>query len=290
MVMSVCFFVSDLHGNRQRYDMLFDGIEKEKPAAVFMGGDLFPSGLGGILGVNDYADFLDGFMAPGFRRLRRKLSKNYPAVFLILGNDDVRIEEERVRAYERESLWNYVHNRSLQWGGYHVYGYSCVPPTPFLLKDWERYDVSAYLDPLCIAPEEGCFSVEVQKGILRHETILNDLEKLTADRDLSRAIILFHAPPYGCGLDRAALDGKMVDHVQLDVHIGSIAVRRFIEARRPFLTLHGHVHESARITGIWKEYIGSTLAISGAHDGPGLALVRFDPCDLDHATRELREK
>jgi hypothetical protein len=43
------------------------------------------------------------------------------------------------------------------------------------------------------------------------------------------------------------------DHVPLDVHVGSVAVRRFIEDRRPLLTLHGHIPESALLTGSWRE-------------------------------------
>ena len=79
----------------------------------------------------------------------------------------------------------------------------------------------------------------------------------------------------------------MVDHVPLDVHVGSIAVRRFIEAKQPLLTLHGHVHESTRLTGEWMTQIGRTTCINGAHDGPELALVRFDPAAPAAATREL---
>jgi hypothetical protein len=51
--------------------------------------------------------------------------------------------------------------------------------------------------------------------------------------------------------------------------------------------LHGHVHESARVTGSWKEKIGRTYSLSAAHDGPELAVVRFDTNHLEHATREL---
>jgi len=83
------------------------------------------------------------------------------------------------------------------------------------------------------------------------------------------------------------LDGKKYNYVDLDVHVGSIAVRRFIESRQPLLTLHGHIHESARITGYWKERIGRTLALSAAHDGSELALVRFDLDDLENTAREL---
>ena len=87
--------------------------------------------------------------------------------------------------------------------------------------------------------------------------------------------------------DRAALDGRSVDHAPLDVHVGSIALRRLIEARQPLLTLHGHVHESARLTGRWRERIGRTHCLGAAHDGEELALIRFDPDDLERATREL---
>jgi uncharacterized protein len=51
--------------------------------------------------------------------------------------------------------------------------------------------------------------------------------------------------------------------------------------------LHGHVHESARLSGEWKIRIGRTVSINGAHDGPELALVRFDLESPEAATRDL---
>jgi Icc-related predicted phosphoesterase len=79
----------------------------------------------------------------------------------------------------------------------------------------------------------------------------------------------------------------MIDHVPVDIHLGSIAVRRFIEKRQPLLTLHGHIHDAARISGSWRDRIGRTVCLSAAHDGPELALVRFDLDRLDEAAREL---
>jgi Icc-related predicted phosphoesterase len=110
---------------------------------------------------------------------------------------------------------------------------------------------------------------------------------LLGEQDLASAILLFHTPPYQTALDRAALDGRMIDSVPLDVNVGSIAVRRLIEHRQPLASLHGHIHESARLTGSWREKIGATWAFSAAHDGPELALIRFDPDALDNATRSL---
>lgn len=283
-----CFFVSDLHGRPERYRQLFARIVDEKPAAAFLGGDLLPSGVaaGGIFD-GESGDFINDFLVTELERIRRRLGGEYPRIFLILGNDDGRGVEDAVRAVESRGLWEYVHERRAAFAGYDVYGYCCVPPTPFLNKDWERYDVSRHVDPGCVAPEDGYRSAPALARARGNTTIREELEELANGIALDRAIFLFHAPPYGTNLDRAALDGKMIDFAPLDVHVGSIAIRRFIEERRPRVTLHGHVHESARLTGCWSERIGETYCLSAAHDGPQLALIRFDPDDPKAATREL---
>lgn len=275
------FFVSDLHGNASRYEKLFVQIQKMKPRAVFLGGDLLPASL--IYREHSKAvavNFVNGFMAPSFRKLKANMGAQYPDVFLILGNDDPRSEEEHFLVHEKNELWHYMHMKKVALDGYTVYGYSMVPPTPFLLKDWERYDVSRYVDPGCVHPTEGFRTVNTDEDI-EFSTIKNDLEILTGEDDLSKTIFLFHSPPYKTALDRAGLDGVVVDHVPVDVHVGSIAIKEFIEKKQPMLTLHGHIHESARITGSWKEKLGRTMAYSAAFEGSGLALVQFnDKCLL----------
>ncbi|HEX7485454.1 MAG TPA: metallophosphoesterase [Vicinamibacterales bacterium] len=286
--MTTCLFASDLHGCAERYRKLFSAIEAERPAAVFLGGDLLPSGLGLADSLDPgHLDFINGFLAPGFGRVKESLGADYPDVFAILGNDDPRFEEAAMLEVGARGLWRYAHEQRIEWRGFMVYGYACIPPTPFRLKDWERYDVSRYVDPGCSSPEEGWRTVPVAEFAIRYGTIQQDLEGLAGQRSLERAIMLFHSPPYQSALDRAALDGRSVDFVPLDVHVGSIAIRRFIQKRQPRITLHGHVHESARMTGEWSTRIGETYAFSAAHDGPELALVRFDPENPATATREL---
>lgn len=283
-----CFFVSDLHGHLDRYQKLFKAIEKELPFAVFMGGDLLPSGLLSISSARKvYHEFVEHFLCESFMRLREHLGEQYPHVFLILGNDDGRFEEEVILDLAAQGLWHYAHNCRFELDEFCLFGYAHIPPTPFLLKDWERYDVSRYADPGCVSPEEGYYSVEVSEDEKRWSTIQDDLEQLTYQENLENAIILFHAPPYRTNLDRAALDGYMVDSAPLDVHVGSIAIQRFIQKRRPYITLHGHIHESARITGAWWDNIGRTHCFSAAHDGEELALVRFDLKHPEYASREL---
>ncbi len=286
--MSSCFFVSDLHGHTDRYRTLFQLVGEELPSAVFLGGDLLPSGLSALASLDfDHEDFVNGFLVRQLARLKDELGEAYPRVFVILGNDDSRSEEATIIAAATAGVWEYIHDRRVTFAGHAIYGYACVPPTPFLLKDWERYDVSQHVDPGCVSPEDGHRSVPVPQNQIRYTTIKDDLIGLVGDQPVDRAIFLFHSPPYKTKLDRAALDGKMVDHAPLDVHVGSIAIQRLIEARQPLVTLHGHVHESARITGAWSERIGRTYCFSAAHDGPELALVRFDPENPAAATRSL---
>lgn len=285
--MPLCFFATDLHGKRDRYQKLLDAIRLERPRGVFLGGDLIPNlGLGAESGSGE-ENWVRDVLAGRFRNLASELGPERPEVFLILGNDDPRAEEEAVREGAAEGLWHYAHWECRSFEGFEVFGYSFVPPTPFRLKDWERYDVSRYVDPGCVSPEEGYHTAPVSDREARFSTIAEDLEVLAGDRDLDRTIFLFHAPPHDTPLDHAGLDGKRVDHAPVDVHVGSIAIRRFLESRGPRISLHGHIHESARITGAWRCRIGRTHVLGAAHDGPELALVRFDPNRPEDATREL---
>jgi len=286
--MTSCFFVSDLHGKIDRYQKLFKSIENEKPQAVFLGGDLLPSGLKAL--TSDFKtneDFIREILINGFLTLKNALGQEYPRVFLILGNDDGKAEESIFIETQKTGIWEYMHNKKLNFKNHFIYGYSYVPPTPFLLKDWERYDVSRYVDPGCVPPEEGYRSFPEKKDDIIYSTIQKDLDKLAGKDDLSKAVFLFHTPPYKTNLDRAALDGKTIDHVPLDVNVGSIAVQRFLETNMPLISLHGHVHESARLTGSWEDKIEGTFLFSAAHDGPELALVRFDLTTPEIHSREL---
>lgn len=282
----VCFFVSDLHGKIDRYQKLFALIKTEKPAAVFIGGDLFPHNHNKVNEYNfkETDDFIDDIIVSGFCDLKKQLSDQYPEVFIILGNDDPKIEEQRIINAETLGIWKYIHNKRKVLQGYDIYGYSNIPPSPFLLKDWERYDVSRYVDPGCIHPTEGKRTI-TEKIDIEYATIQHDIEVLTDGFDPEKSIFLFHSPPYQTNLDRAALDGKTFEHVPLDVNVGSIAIRRFIEENQPLLTLHGHIHESSEITGHWSDKIGNTILFSAAYNKPELAVVKFDPQDLSKAER-----
>ncbi len=223
-------------------------MEAERPAAVFLAGDLAHS-----------ASFVDRFLRPGFLALR---SADYaPQVFIVPGNED---PASAVPAYQRgqaEGAWRWLQSQSASLGRWRVHGYGCVPPTPFTRKDWERHDL-----------RPGA-------GLPTRRSIRQELAEQLQGEDLQHAVLLLHTPPYGA-LDDAGLHGR-------DPHVGSHALRELIERRQPWLTLHGHVHGTARRTGRWMERWGRTVMLSGTHDGPELALVRFELEAPWEARREL---
>ncbi len=278
-----CFFVTDLHGNVNAFSTLFQLIIQEKPELVFIGGDLLSGGF--LRTAMHNGDMLTKVIGAGFDQVRRELGDSYPQIFIIMGNDDPKSEESLLLRQDKQGLWHYINQRHIRWQNLDIYGYSWVPPTPFHNKDWERYDVSRYVDIGCLAPEEGYHTTPVVLAEVQNRTIKEDLQELAGSASMSRAVWLFHSPPYNTGLDRAPLDGKMIDYVPLDVHVGSIAIREFIEEHQPLVTLHGHVHESYELTGIWKEKLGRTVCLSAASTGKALTLVRFNTEEPDAAQR-----
>lgn len=273
-----CFFTSDLHGNIHRYTALFHAIETDHPDAVFIGGDLLPTHHSQI----PIHDFINTYLLTPIRAHAKRTR-----FFLILGNDDPRIYEAAFQAADHDGILTYLHERSTQLRPYTVAGYAYVPPTPFLLKDWERYDVSSHDDVGTVPPIEGTHTVPFSADHILHEYITEDLEKLAESLPMKKTMVLFHSPPYQTALDRAALNGQKVDFAPLDVHVGSIAIRRFIERHQPLLTMHGHVHEATRLTKHWKIRLGNTVCFNGSTDTPKLSLITFDPACLTQASRQL---
>ena len=280
--MNTCFFVSDLHGKMSRYEALLKMIRKEKPDFVFMGGDLLPHTPHGQLSNGDDA-FIHGFLLPKFKALKEKMDCAYPEIFIIPGNDDQKLLFRQMEQGETDDLWRSLHNKCIVIGKYRLYGYACVPPTPFINKDWDRLDVSDEIESGCIAPSDGFFSLPPAHDPSR-ATIEADLKLLVNDDNLDFGVFLFHSPPFNTQLDLAAIhhDGRTTV-----VHAGSKAIRNFIEQNQPYITLHGHIHESAGISGQWKQLLGRTLSFSAAHHGPELALITFELQDPASASRRM---
>jgi Icc-related predicted phosphoesterase len=285
--MNTCFFVSDLHGKLSRYEALFKLIKKEKPDFVFIGGDLFPHrNIQSGQTQDRQFDFVQDFMIRKFSKLKEKMDCAYPEIFLIPGNDDLKINFKELAEGEKTDLWRNLHNQGVVIGKYRFYGYGCVPPTPFRIKDWDRFDISKEIEEGCIAPADGFHSLASDHDP-ENDTIEKDIQILVKDENLESGVFLFHSPPFNSLLDVATLHIFDPGQQAATLNVGSKAIRNFIDEKQPYITMHGHIHESARITGEWKQNFGKTLSFSAAHDGPELAIIKFELNDPLSASRRL---
>lgn len=285
--MNTCFFVSDLHGKISRYEALLKLIKKEKPDFVFMGGDLLPHrNLHRGENQSIEIDFIKDFMVRKFNKLRETLDCAYPDIFLIPGNDDLKILFEGIVQGEKTGLWRNIHNQCVAIGKYRFFGYGCVPPTPFRIKDWDRFDTSKDIEPGCIPPADGFHSVPPDHDP-ENATIQNELQNLVNDDNHAYSVFLFHSPPYLTMLDQATIPAIAPNKDSATLHAGSKAIRNFIDQKQPYVTMHGHIHESAGNSGEWKQQLGQTWSFSAAYDGPELAVITFELNDPISVTRRL---
>jgi Icc-related predicted phosphoesterase len=236
----------------------------------------------------DIKDFLEEEFFNPIKKVRKITGKNIH-FFVIMGNDDPRIFEEIFKDKDKNKIINYVHLKTVKFSNLFITGYSYVPPTPFQLKDWEKYDVSRYVDVGAISPESGIRTVKVDQDEIICSTMSEDIEKLSKNAPIEKTIFLFHSPPYNSNLDHAAVHGKLIEHVPMDIHAGSIAIQRFIEKKQPMLTLHGHIHETVSLTKVWKEKNGKTFSFSGVSYYSEFAVVFFDTEKLEKAERKIFE-
>jgi len=275
-------FVTDLHGNEDRYGRLFNIVEEERPEAVLIGGDLLPRKIS----RSDGEDFLYRNLFAPIDRLES--TSGIVRFLVILGNNDPKVFEPILRDAENDGLLEYINQRSVSWGDVYVAGYSYVPPTPFRLKDWERFDTGPSMNNRCLPFEKGYRSVPDPDGESDRGIILEDMNELAALSPPKRTVYLFHSPPFGTALDMTDMGSGGSDEAETGpVHIGSLAITEFIDTHQPLMTLHGHVHESTSVSGKWHDIRGWTHMLSAVHDGPELAVVRFDTDDPQTAYREL---
>jgi uncharacterized protein len=152
-------------------------------------------------------------------------------------------------------------------------GYACVPLTPFSIKDYERRD-DGPLPPFSFDMAYTSWSGEIQPAhaeeLAALPSIAEALAALAERSDPQHTIYVCHTPPFDTPLD-AMPRGR---------HVGSKALRAFIEEHAPPLTLHGHIHESPEISGRYAVQLGATWSINPGHDPKRFHAVTLDTDDL----------
>ena len=265
--MASWLYTSDLHGQGDYYEQVLELAAAEPARAVLIGGDLCPHATGGE-GVRRQRLFLEGLLVEFARRLREAAPG--AELLLMMGNDDWRANHDVLDQHDG-LLWRVLHERVVEVDGVRVAGASWVPITPFAIKDWERWEDGGEESPARLG---GWVSVpgdvrEYQFDPGRREpTIAGALADLAGRADPASTILVLHSPPRG----------TRCDVIHTGAHVGSRAVRRFVEERQPPLVLSGHIHESPRVSGAWRDELGRTTVVNPGQFGtPRVCGVWFDP-------------
>ncbi|MEK6939442.1 MAG: metallophosphoesterase, partial [Nanoarchaeota archaeon] len=243
----IVVYTSDIHGNEAQYQKLVDYALQVSADSVIVGGDIAPKGLP----ENEFIPVQRAFFQERLPTLFSPIKNSSTKVYLMMGNDDCAANYDVFEEGEEDGLYKIIHGKRLKLtDDFDIVGYSCVPITPFGIKDWEKFDLSDVPPHLARDYEdrkrknynldahkssvEGWIPFRFTPEMEKRDSIQNDLSTKLFQEDPHKTVYVMHAPPNNTNLD-IILTGN---------HVGSFAERLFIEQRQPFLTLHGHIHET----------------------------------------------
>lgn len=270
-VSNTAVYTTDLHGSAPHYKEALDLAVKNRARWIFIGGDIT---------AHDTSDYQRDQISDQIIPQLYKFHEAHPniEIYIMMGNNDWAVNMDLLEAAADEEILRLLHKKKYKLAGTDkfVAGYCCVDITPFDRKDWDRWDdrnicrLGARLDGYLSAPEWQRVSLDDDRK--SGDTIAAGLKKLGRRTKPARTIYVMHAPPANCGLDVT----------RFGEHVGSQAMRAFIEKRQPYLTLCGHVHESPVVSdkegnkGRWAEIINGAFVVNPGQHKDKLHAVVFD--------------
>ena len=248
-------YVTDLHGDKAKYEEVLDLAEKEEIKLIINGGDMLPKHRN--ISV-EQLKFIKDYLKQYFKTLE-EMGITY---LCMLGNDDLMSFDKPFDQLcnEYKNVINIAQN-IVFIDGYSFIGMNYILDTPFPLKDRvvneNGFVMEKQLRNYAVLSKGLDFDyindwVSYSKNnLINMKDILNSLP---IPSDYGRSIYIMHCPPVGLNLGRV--------HSR-DKDVGSIAIHDFIKERKPLLTLHGHIHESPDvINGTWINHIDNTVCIN----------------------------
>ncbi len=272
--MSQWFFTSDLHGQGALYEQLVALVAAHRPPVVILGGDLAPHAVG-TEGLRRQRLFLQGFFVEFARRVRE--ASPGLALLVLMGNDDWSDNMDVLEAHDA-ALWHVLHGRVVEVGGTRVAGLSWSPISPLAMKDWERWEDGEAESPARLdgwVSRAGAVEATRFDPERRSPTIAEALDDLGA-RAGGDALYVLHSPPRD----------TRCDMIGARAHVGSRAIRAFVERRQPPLVLSGHIHESPRVSSSYRDALGRSVVVNPGQFGTSrLCGVWFDPARIPATLR-----
>lgn len=269
-------YACDIHGDTNKYEKLFQKAKEENIEYIILGGDLLPKrGIRVII----QPEFINRFLNEYFK----KLNDNNIKCILIPGNDDLEKFDIQINELCKRytNIYN-IDNKRLDIEDVSFIGLSKVLDHPFGSKNRVLIEEDLKMQPqlsedIYINKDTAVITIEEweryrETNIDKMEDILNNLPKVDKEK---KTIYVFHNPPYGVGLDVCA-NG---------LQVGSKAIMKFLEDSNSYMSLHGHIHESPRISELWYNKLGKTICIQ-----PGQTELGERECYYVIIDTELNER
>lgn len=245
-------YACDIHGDTNKYEKLFQKAKEENIKYIVLGGDILPKREFRVI---IQPEFIKGYLEEYFKRL----NENNINCILIPGNDD--LEKFDIQINELCKKYPNIYNideKKLDIEDVSFIGLSKVLDHPFGSKNRVIIEENLKMQPqlsedIYIKKDTAVITIEEweryrETDIERMEDVLTNLPKADKDR---KVIYVLHNPPYGVGLDVCA-NG---------LQVGSKAIMKFLENSNSYMSLHGHIHEAPRISGLWYNELGKTICI-----------------------------
>lgn len=275
-------FTSDTHVHPAHLDRFLGSARKLLPHAAVIGGDINPNWKGSIAAsIEPHVRWIRERLLPRIETFHRE----HPEMpfFIDFGNDDITVAR-RLLEEKDGTVLHLLHMRVVGLSGdLAVVGYMAVNPTPFRIKDLEKADSRDWdgLSPPGIRRsgsvttggiETPC-TLDPADGTIEEDLdLLSEILEGDRWRD-SSFVFVSHAPPRDTVLDR----------IEGGAGVGSLAVRRFIErwgrTGRLICSLHGHIHESPRVSGRAWQYVGGVPAFNAGQQKETLRAILLETAD-----------
>lgn len=281
-------YTSDTHVYPGHLSRLLKAAAELQPEIMVLGGDLIPDWRRTIRdSIPSHRAWVRNTLLPTVRRFR----ESFPQVriFLDLGNDDLAAAAPLLEA--RDGIdFKLLHMRVAAIGpGLALVGYMAVNPTPFGIKDrekpdgrnWTGLDVPGVLRTGMITRSGQEVPITLDSAAGSIEADLEVLSSLLSEPpwESHDFLLVSHAPPWDSALDLTSMKS----------HVGSPAVRRFIEvwgaSGRLRASFHGHIHESPMMSGRVMHRIGAVPCFNA---GQERELLRALLLDTDDPARSAR--
>ncbi|OPX39792.1 MAG: hypothetical protein B1H11_02155 [Desulfobacteraceae bacterium 4484_190.1] len=285
--MAQILYTSGIHVHLDHLDRLLAAAGELGVDAVMVGGDLVPTKEWSLsASIKPQRRWIGDVLFPRLVIHRRK----FPGMsfFLDFGNDDLMANRWMLEEKDRK-YFTLIHRELVPVdNNCALAGYMFVPPTPFKLKDWEKADCADRPDLDGDIRRRGS---KTETGVerpyklkLSHGTIEDDLVQLTEILEKppwqeQSFLFVSHDPPLNTALD-CLFDGR---------HVGSLAIRRFIEHWGPTGRLlagfHGHIYESPWVSGRVYDRIAGVPCLNVGQKAGQLRALFFDSKDIENSTR-----